>query len=472
MERGKYLAKNTSIIGIGSVISKITQFIVLSLCTYKLSSSEYGIADICVSTAALLLPVFSLDIYDAVFRFVMEKNKPEKGIITFAFLVIIFGGIVALFFTPLANLIPKIGGYWITIVVLSFLEALQLLVKEYARGKEEGKTYVIGGIINSITQIASCLLFVYLFDFRIIGYIISLCLGYSFEFIYIFFKLKLGRKFDVGSIAKSETKGMLSYSLPLIPNTIMWWIVSISDRYFILYMIDESATGLYSVAAKVPALITVITSIFFKAWQMSAIEVEKNSDKNEYSSKVFNYLWLLGALSIAGVLVLLRIILTILVSTEYQVAWRYATVLIVAAGFSSLQSFIGTAYTVQMDSVGCLRSTSFMAVINIILNYLLIKLMGVQGATIATLISYIFVTVYRFFDTRKYLRLNFDYYKMIITYLILVLESIIAPYFDSLFYPITLGSLILICFLNKQMINDVIFSLSKITTLRMRRKEQ
>lgn len=65
---------------------------------------------------------------------------------------------------------------------------------------------------------------------------------------------------------------MLAYSVPLIPNGIMWWVVNASDRYIIGYFLGYEATGIYSVAAKFPTLLTMLYGIFFQAWQLSAME--------------------------------------------------------------------------------------------------------------------------------------------------------------------------------------------------------
>lgn len=450
MGRNRYLVKNTTMIGAGSIISKLTQFIVLSLCTYSLTTGEFGIADICVSTAALLYPVFSLEISQAVFRFTIDKQDNDKSIITFSLCVSIIGGIIAFMLTPIMTGIPEVGQYWIAIALLAVLEAMQLLVKEYTRAKEDGRNYVLGGVINSVVQISACVMLVYFLKYGAWGYFISLSLGYIGEFIFLAFSMQIIKNFSVKSIDSQNVREMLVFSVPLIPNTIMWWIVSISDRYFVLYMIGDSAAGLYSVAAKIPALITVVTGIFFKAWQMSAIDIEKEDDVSEYSSKVFNYLWVVGGICIVLVLIFLRVILYVLVAEEFRGAWIYATVLIVSAGFASLQSFIGTAYTVYKDSIGCLRSTVLMASMNIVFNYIFIRIWGIQGAAYSTLISYVFVTVYRYIDTRKYLVLKVDIVRMTLTYILLIITSLMPLINSTIYYPMAIFVLISLLIINKQ----------------------
>lgn len=59
-------------------------------------------------------------------------------------------------------------------------------------------------------------------------------------------------------------KEMLKYSIPLIPNAFMWWIISASNRFFILYFVGVEANGLFAVANKIPSFLSILYAIFFK----------------------------------------------------------------------------------------------------------------------------------------------------------------------------------------------------------------
>lgn len=78
--------------------------------------------------------------------------------------------------------------------------------------------------------------------------------------------------------------------------------------------------------------------------------------------------------------------------------------LIVGCVYITLGTFMSTSYTVHKDSKGFLMSGLFGGILNIILNFLLIPIIGVYGAALATCISYVSVFVFRVFNTRKYMK--------------------------------------------------------------------
>lgn len=79
-ERSKFLFKNMGILTISNFSSKILVFLLVPLYTSVLTTSEYGIYDLIISTVSLLFPILTLNITDAVMRFLMEKNSDKNNI--------------------------------------------------------------------------------------------------------------------------------------------------------------------------------------------------------------------------------------------------------------------------------------------------------------------------------------------------------------------------------------------------------
>ena len=81
-------------------------------------------------------------------------------------------------------------------------------------------------------------------------------------------------------LPRGTVREMIVYSLPLIPATIMWSITNVSDRFFVTYYLGEAQNGIYSVAYKLPTIISVISAIFTQAWQLSAIGERESEDRS------------------------------------------------------------------------------------------------------------------------------------------------------------------------------------------------
>ena len=251
---------------------------------------------------------------------------------------------------------------------------------------------------------------------------------------------------------------MVKYSIVLIPNTFMWWIMNSSDRIMVTAMLGAAANGIYAIAYKIPTLLNTITGIFNQAWSYSAISEADCEDIDEYSNKVYNNLVSIVVLVATLLLIMMKPFLKIYVDKSYYIAWMYTPFLIIAFVFMTLGSFLATSYTVSKDSKGFLYSGIVGAIINLVLNWILIPKIGVFGAAIATCISYISVYLYRSLDIQKYNRINIFEKKHIIGYLLLVIISI-TMFYDSkvqmILYTLELLGVIYlykdnyICFLKK-----------------------
>ena len=171
----------------------------------------------------------------------------------------------------------------------------------------------------------------------------------------------------------------------------------------VTYMISASANGIYSVSYKLPSMMSTFNTILMQAWQYSAIKTSESKDKNEYNNKMFEFYFSSTALIAVGLLFILKPFTQVYVAKEYVSAWIYSPFLIVGLMFQTLGTFVGTSYYVEKDMKGNLISSTVGAMINILLNFILIPIIGVTGAAIATCVSYIIVMFYRLADTKKYL---------------------------------------------------------------------
>ena len=184
-------------------------------------------------------------------------------------------------------------------------------------------------------------------------------------------------------------------------------------------MVSVAANGIYAVSYKLPTLVSTLTTIFNQAWSYSAIREEGTADEGEYNNKIFKALTGMVMLIGIGLLTFAKPFLSVYVSKEYYAAWKYMPFLTVGCVYLTMASFMATSYTVHKDSFGYLFSGMFGA----IMNFVLIPLIGVYGAAIATCISYILVFLFRLFHTRKYIRYNIYNKEFIVGSTILILSA-------------------------------------------------
>lgn len=182
-----------------------------------------------------------------------------------------------------------------------------------------------------------------------------------------------------------------------------WWITSVSDRYMITAFLGAGANGIYTVAYKLPTMLTLLASVFLEAWQFSAVSESGKNDKAyiRFYSQIWNSFSAVMTLAGSAVILCSRIGVRLLSDEEYYAAWRYVPFLSAATVAASFVTFMGSVYMTAGKSGKSFLTAMAGAVINILLNFMLIPVLGAQGAAIATFASYFASFVLRAVSARR-----------------------------------------------------------------------
>lgn len=405
MNKYKTLLSNTLLISIGTFGSKILVFFMVRFYTGYLTPSDYGTADLITQTANLLFPVISLGITDGVFRYALDNLRGRRSIFTVGFTVITAGALMFLLIIPLLNLVDEFKGYIWLIVIYTMASCYHSLCSQFIRARGNTALFAVQGIINTALVIILNILFLAVLKIGITGYVLSVVLADFLCTVFLFVKERLWTQFTPHPRRAAFYK-MLRYSIPLIPATIFWWITSVSDRYMVNGFIGSTANGIYSVSYKIPTVLTIVSSIFMQAWQFSAV-TESHGDRREHVD-FFTNVWrsFQAVMFLAGsfIIAFAKPAIKLLSTEEYYSAWQYVPLLSVSMIFTAFVSFTGTVYVVTKQSGISFLTAMAGAVVNIVLNLLLIPSpLGVQGAAIATFVSYFAVFIIRAVNARKYI---------------------------------------------------------------------
>lgn len=461
-KRNKYLLKNTVIFSIGNFGTKIISFFLVPLYTNILTTREYGTVDLIYTIGMVLVPLLTLNIGESIMRFALDKDADCDKIMSTGITILIFGAIIGLLILPIANLFENVSNYSIYIYLYTLTLAFSQIFLCYLRGKEFLLKYSIGNIIQSLTIAIFNIIFLIGMKKGIEGYLMAYILANVCTGLYGFWAGKVNLVIKKYSIDIELSKNMIKYSVVLIPNSFMWWIMNSSDRMMVSAMISVTANGVYAVAYKIPTLLSTITTIFNQAWSYSAIREDESEDKEEYNNRVYDNLVTIVIVVATGLLMIMKPFLSVYVGKEYYAAWHYVPYLIVGFVFMTLGSFIATSYTVHKDSMGFLISGTVGAIINLILNFILIPMMGVSGAAFATCISYFGVFAYRIKDTQKYIKLRVFKRKQICGYALLILSAMTCYLDNCIGQTLLVIEFICIILLNKEFVKDMLKIIFKI----------
>ena len=211
---------------------------------------------------------------------------------------------------------------------------------------------------------------------------------------------------------------ILKYSLPLVPNGIMWWILNVSDRTILTVFVGVSANGIYAVANKFPNIITNIFNIFRVSWNESATLHINDEDASEFISstlrEVFNVFSSVCLCMISGMF----IVFPIMINDNYSEAYKYIPILSVAILLNIIVSFFSVIYTAKKMSKEVAKTSLYSAMINLLVHLGLVKYIGVYAAAISTLVAFGVMSIYRYIDVQKYLKIKFNNKILLLTTLV------------------------------------------------------
>lgn len=424
----KKLFSNTIVFSIGTFSSKILVFLLVPFYVHFLSDAEYGVVDLITQTANLLIPLVSLGIASAVLRFGLDQSSDKKAVFSTGVAAILIGFLLFLLTVPILLQIQIIGEYTLLLLFYVFIGCFRLLCTNFVRSLQYVKLYSFDGILCTVLVITFNILFLMRFGWGIQGYVLATICSDSCSVLFLTLAARLYRYLDFRRIRASVYRPMLRYCLPLIPANIFWWITHVSDRYMVTYMVSEGANGLYAIAYKIPTMITIVSTIFMEAWQLSAVVEKNDPELPGFFSNVLSYYQSFVFLCGSGCILFCKVLITLLTlgQPDYYVSWRYVPALIIATCFSCFVTFLGSVYVVEKKSMVSFLTTLLGAAINVLLNLLLIPYFGANGAAVATASAYISIYLVRAYTTRRMIPMQFGFGKTFLNTLLLAVQMAVT----------------------------------------------
>lgn len=416
------------IFAIGTFSSKLLTFVMMPVYTYSLATDAYGNFNLIVQTANLLMPVITVGMTQAIIRFGVDRLYRRTDVFSFSFFCTLIAFLLLLCFSPLLGMIDFIGNYLFLLMLYILMSCFRQICSQFVRAKGATKLFALDGMLSTATNCLFTIVFLLGFRWDVYGALLAVILSDFLSILFLFWAASLYKYIRIRGINRNTAKDMLRFALPLIPTQVFWWIVSVSDQYLVAFMISDSANGIYAAAYKVPTILMVVATIFMDAWQISAVE-ENNKDRAKFFSKVFNAYQVIMLFASACLIPFSKLLTKILVSHAYYESWRYIPFLIIATAFCNLVNFTGSVYMVEKRSVASLVTTILGAATNVVLNLILIPLWGIQGAAVATFISYFIVFVVRVIHTRQFIHIRFNTLRFAVN-VALILAQVLVMIFE------------------------------------------
>jgi len=189
MNRSKRLLSNTLIFTVGNLGSKLISFLLVPMYTYFFTTEQYGTVDLLITTMNLCLPLISLSLFDAVFRFVMNKEMNATSVLSTGIFSILFVFFCLMLLTPVFNYIQLPNAFLFILCIGG--TALFTMFQNFTRAYGGAKIFAVSGIVNSLALAFFNVLLIMVMKMKVEGYLLSYLFSVLIAIFYLICRAKL-----------------------------------------------------------------------------------------------------------------------------------------------------------------------------------------------------------------------------------------------------------------------------------------
>lgn len=422
--RYAFLFKNTLWFAIANLSNKLIVFFLLPFYTAYLTTEEYAIIDLISVSQQLVFPIITLDITEAVIRFCMEKKNDKASIFTIGVLITLVGnGILIIGCSSAIALSIGNAKYLLYFLLFSIVLSVNTLLSSFYRTIDKVNVITIASIINTLLTTVLNIVLIAQRGMGLDGYYISYIIGSTVGTLIMLFSVKIREYLRAMSKAEiiKQLIPLVKYSLPLMPNALFWWINSSLDRFFLTALSTLTAVGMYAAANKIPVILTTLSTIFQQSWGLSMFREDDAKSKQAFFNEVYHVYNLFLLVITTGLILFSKFICSFLLSKDFFDAWSWVPWLLMGFYSNSMAGFLGTEFTAAKKTTWILATTAVSAVVNIVLNTLLIPEFTGLGAAVATCVSYIVLLEMRVWSLKKYFHHSINNVQILLLHALLVI---------------------------------------------------
>ncbi|MEG1255958.1 oligosaccharide flippase family protein [Clostridium sp.] len=397
MNRGKLFIQNFLIYGIGNIICKIIPVIMLPIITSIIpNSGYYGINDMVNLIVSFVAAIAMMGMYDSMFRMFFEREDIEfkKSICSTAiFFVMLSSTIICILMFIFKDLIlnaivsdVKYNLLFFIIIFNIFFSGVSSIVSAPTRMENKRKVFLIA---NAVTPILSYSVSIPLLLKGEYVYALPIAAMSSTVIMSVVFYIINRVWFSYKLISFKYLKELIKMGAPLMPTFLMYWVFSSFDRVMIKEMLGLNELGVYSVASRIAQISQFIYTAFAMGWQYFVFSTMNDEDQKELISNVADYLLVISIVATIGINALSKIIFSILAKGSYGEGFIILPYLFISPLLLMIYHTIGNQFLIVKKTWLEPIILSIAVITNVALNYVLIPIMGIEGASIGTMIGYL-----------------------------------------------------------------------------------
>lgn len=397
MKKFKLFIENFLVYGFGGIISKIVPLLMVPIVTRLMPNSDYyGISDLSNTIVNFCSSLAVMGMYDAMYRMFFEKDDEyyKKRICSTALCFTLITSLVIFFLMLLLR--EYISQYFFGnkkyayVVYISAMATLvgstNSIISAPTRMQNKRKVFLITNTLSPLLSYSISIPMLLSGHYVIALPVAAVVSGIAME---VTFGILNQEWFCFGNFDWNLLGELLVIAIPLLPNFLIYWVFNSCDKVMIANMIGIGAAGIYSVGSKLGNASQLIYTAFAGGWQYFAFSTMKEKDQVKATSNIFEYLGIISFICSTFVFALSSPIYNLLFDGEYVNGYIVAPYLFLAPLLQMLFQVACNQFLVVKTTWPNMLILFGGAIANIVINYLLIPILGIEGAAIATLVGYI-----------------------------------------------------------------------------------
>lgn len=428
------LIKNTTIYALGDIVPKLLSFIVFPILTSYLSLEDYGIINY-INTLNLFLTILGflcLNTYYLVFYYRQESEEAKQRLLgNLSLFVIGLNIVVSTLLSLFGILFPhlfsdKIDFYpYIFIGIITNLSGiLAILPSALYRVQEKPLPLTVLNVLKGGLTTLCTVVLVVGYGYKALGVLFSsMIISILFGIIFIVVTWRETK----WNFNWNQIRMALAFSLPLIPGGIAYYLMSMSDRFFIERYLDLTQLGIYSTASTLAMVLNVITYGAYKAFEPYIFKVYGTDAFEHNFNKIRDYFFSVILIGGSALSLFAQDFFRIFASEQYQTVYFYVPIVELSVVFSSFSMLYSTVLTAQSKTKLNSLFTMVGGGVSVAANLLLMPHIGLLAACLASILSFGLIMSLSIIYSRLYQEIR----RILVSFLLISTLVTISVYFVS-----------------------------------------
>lgn len=454
----KKLIKKSGLYLIGNFSSKILASLLLPVYAVYVTAAELGTYDMIYTVCSMIIPVVFFCMWEATLRYVLKADEEEKIKYTSTLLCFLcIDTVLILFGAVLGKNILRISyKYYYEVVAYIVVFGCAQVLQALARAIKKNGIYVISGVASTAVNFLCVVLFVCLFQKGTAGLLWAAIIGQTSVVVITALGVHIWRCFDLKLFDQKLLRRMLVFTIPLVLNQAVSWLISSFSKVVINIHIGVVSNGQYSFASKFSVLVTMVGSVVSMALFEEAVLASGNIEFGEKYGKAVNNLNRMFFTVITVAFPAICIFYYLFAGKDYMPSKFLVPILLVYAILMNFSTNIGSVFQVIDKTKYQFITTMIGAIVSCGLSYVLVFKFSIYGVVIGQLFGAVAMVLSRYLFVEKYIHLSIDFREFFLMTFIFALVSIICAKTSIVlnFFFFVLSSSVAL-YLNRAMIGSV-----------------